>query len=63
MTDYGMLSEQLISLSEEEHGILPVLSNASALLYWNLEDINWAGFISWTGDLCCSDRSRGRWRV
>ena len=39
-----MLSEQLISLSEEEHGILPVLSNASALLYWNLEDINWAGF-------------------
>ena len=44
MTDYGMLSEQLISLSEEEHGILPVLSNASALLYWNLEDINWAGF-------------------
>ncbi len=44
MTDYRMLSEQLKSLSEEEHGILPVLSNASALLYWNLEDINWAGF-------------------
>ncbi len=44
MTDYGMLSEQLKSLAEEEHGILPVLSNASALLYWNLEDLNWAGF-------------------
>ena len=44
MADYGMLSEQLKSLSEEEHGILPVLSNASALLYWNLEDLNWAGF-------------------
>ncbi len=44
MTDYGMLSEQLKSLAEEEHGILPVLSNASALLYWNIEDLNWAGF-------------------
>ena len=44
MADYGMLSEQLKSLAEEEHGILPVLSNASALLYWNLEDLNWAGF-------------------
>ena len=44
MTGYEMLSEQLRSLAEEEHGILPVLSNASALLYWNLEDLNWAGF-------------------
>ncbi len=44
MADYGMLSEQLKSLAEEEHAILPVLSNASALLYWNLEDLNWAGF-------------------
>lgn len=44
MTGYEMLSEQLRSLAEKEHGILPVLSNASALLYWNLEDLNWAGF-------------------
>ena len=44
MADYGILTEQLKSLAEEEHGILPVLSNASALLYWNLEDLNWAGF-------------------
>ena len=44
MTDYAMLSEQLKSLAEDEHGILPVLANASALLYWNLEDLNWAGF-------------------
>ncbi len=44
MTDYGMLTEQLKSLAEEEHGLLPVLSNASALIYWNLEDLNWAGF-------------------
>ena len=44
MTGYEMLSEQLRSLAEEEHGILPVLSNASALLYWNLKDLNWAGF-------------------
>ena len=44
MADYGILTEQLKSLAEEEHEILPVLSNASALLYWNLEDLNWAGF-------------------
>ena len=44
MTDYNLLSEQLKSLAEDEPLFVPVLSNASALLYENLEDINWAGF-------------------
>ncbi|MCR4589243.1 MAG: GAF domain-containing protein [Lachnospiraceae bacterium] len=44
MTDYRMISEQLKSLAEDEHGMLPVLSNAAALLYWNIEDLNWVGF-------------------
>ena len=44
MTDYDLLTQQLYSLAEDENFYLPVLSNASALLYENLEDINWAGF-------------------
>ena len=44
MTDYNMLTEQLKCLAEDENFFMPVLSNASALLYENIEDINWAGF-------------------
>ena len=44
MTDYNMLTEQLKALAEDENFFMPVLSNASALLYENLEDINWVGF-------------------
>ena len=44
MTDYTMLTKQLESLAEDEHGYIPLLSNASALLYENMEDLNWAGF-------------------
>ena len=44
MTDYDLLTKQLNSLAEDEPLFVPVLSNASALLYENLEDINWAGF-------------------
>lgn len=44
MTDYNMLSQQIRSLAEDEPYFLPVLSNASALIYENLEKLNWAGF-------------------
>ena len=44
MTDYDLLTQQLNALAEDENFYLPVLSNASALLYENIEDINWAGF-------------------
>ena len=43
-TDYKFLSAQLKSLCEADPWWLPVLSNASALLYSNLPDLNWAGF-------------------
>ena len=42
--DYGLLAQQLEALSEGEPSWLPLLSNASALLAENLDDINWAGF-------------------
>ncbi len=44
MTDYPLLCEQLQSLGESERHWLPLLSNASALLYEALPDLNWAGF-------------------
>lgn len=44
MTDYTMLSKQITSLSSSSRHYLPLLSNASALLYESLENINWAGF-------------------
>lgn len=44
MTDYQLLCDQLRSLGESERHWLPLLSNASALLYEALPDLNWAGF-------------------
>ena len=44
MTDYKLLSEQLRALAEDEPNFIPVLSNASALIYDAMEDLNWAGF-------------------
>ena len=44
MTDYRLLAAQIKSLAEDEPHYIPVLSNASALLYDNMEDLNWAGF-------------------
>lgn len=44
MTDYDLLAQQLRTLAEEEAHWLPLLANASALLWESLDDINWAGF-------------------
>ncbi|WP_026651476.1 GAF domain-containing protein [Butyrivibrio proteoclasticus] len=44
MTDYKLLTQQIKALAEDEPSFIPVFSNASALLFENLEDLNWAGF-------------------
>ena len=44
MTDYKLLCRQLEIFAEEDPGFVPLLSNASALLWEALPDINWAGF-------------------
>ncbi len=44
MTDYKLLAAQIRSLAEDEPHYIPVMSNASALLNENMEDLNWAGF-------------------
>ena len=43
-TDYNILSRQLAALTEDIPYEIANLSNASALLWENLSDINWAGF-------------------
>ena len=44
MTDYALLNDQLKALCEGVDEQVTLLSNAAALLYWTLPDLNWAGF-------------------
>ena len=44
MTDYDLMCRQLESLSEGVAWDITVLSNAAALIWDSLDDINWAGF-------------------
>ena len=44
MTDYNLMIKQLIGLSESSKNYIPLLSNVSALIYENMNDLNWAGF-------------------
>ena len=44
MTNYTLLTAQLRAFAEEDGWYLPLLSNASALLYGALPSLNWAGF-------------------
>ena len=49
-TFYQSLSEQLAALLSGERDWLANTANASALLFMELPDINWAGFYFLTGD-------------
>ena len=44
MTDYKLIKEQMEALAEGEQNYIPVMANASALLFYSMEDLNWAGF-------------------
>ncbi len=44
MVDYKLLAQQIKALAEDEPNFIPVLANASALIYDSLENLNWAGF-------------------
>lgn len=50
MMDYSMLEKQCQRLWEQEPHPLPALANTAALLYENMEDLNWAGFYLMEGD-------------
>ena len=43
-TDYALLRAQLAGLAEADRHWVPLLSNASALIYHGMADLNWAGF-------------------
>ncbi|MGF1732331.1 GAF domain-containing protein [Photobacterium kasasachensis] len=47
---YKRLTNQAVSLIEGEPDLIANISNISALLYMELEDINWAGFYFLKGD-------------
>lgn len=44
MTDYQLIVKQIESLAEESADRIPVMANASALLFYSMENVNWAGF-------------------
>ena len=44
MTDYQLIIQQMEALAEASADRIPVMANVSALLFYSLEDINWAGF-------------------
>ena len=48
--NYDLLARQLASLAQEEPWYVPLLANASALLYGALPDLNWAGFYLLRGE-------------
>ena len=50
MTDYALLRAQLLAFAETDRHWTPLLSNASALLYDAMENVNWAGFYLVRGD-------------
>ena len=43
-TNYNTAQKQLKSLIEDEHNLIAILSNASALINDNLDQVNWVGF-------------------
>lgn len=43
-TNYNLLTKQLQSLIEYEQNLIAILSNTSAILNDNLDQINWVGF-------------------
>ena len=50
MTDYKLICKQLKSLTDGVPHSIANLANASALLWQNLPDLNWAGFYLLQGD-------------
>ena len=48
--DYDLLNQQLRAFAEVEPHYVPLLANASALLYESLDNVNWAGFYLLRGD-------------
>lgn len=42
--NYDLMARQIRALAEQEPWYVPLFSNASAVIYANMPEINWAGF-------------------
>lgn len=60
MTDYGELNARLRALTEGVPHPIANLSNAAALLWESLEEINWAGFYLLEGETLVLGPFQGR---
>ncbi len=70
MTSYELLGRQIESLAEISADMIPVMANASALLYEAMSDVNWAGFYlvkdgrlllgPFQGKVACVEIERGK---
>ena len=49
MPDFDIMKAQLLAFAEEDPGFVPLLSNASALIWESMDGLNWAGFYIVTG--------------
>lgn len=58
-TNYTLLKKQAASLIEDEHHMIAILSNMSALLNDNLNQINWVGFYLLEQNELILDLSKG----
>ena len=59
-TDYDLLCRQLSALTDGVTERVSNLANASSLLWYALEDINWAGFYLLRGDVLALGPFMGR---
>ncbi|MBR0455749.1 MAG: GAF domain-containing protein [Firmicutes bacterium] len=44
MTDYDLIIKQMEALADDSSDHIPIMANVSSLLFYAMEDINWAGF-------------------
>lgn len=58
--DYELLRAQLDGLAEADRHWVPLLSNAAALIYHAMPDLNWAGFYLMRGDRLTLGPFQGR---
>ena len=58
--DYELLRAQLSGLAEADRHYVPLLSNAAALIYHAMPDLNWAGFYLMRGDRLTLGPFQGR---
>ena len=68
MTDYKLIKQQMEALADDCTDYVPVMANTSALLFYSMGNINWAGFYlvkddvlmlgPFQGKIACDSESR-----